>query len=330
MPEPLLIFSNVYLGWESLIILASFSTFFLVTLFYMLAYAFNLQNLKKWCKAEYMEVLATLVIALLLIGFIDIGLGATSSFTRNVVNAAGLSNYGTGSNPSPFDITRGYLNESIGCIKSVYRVMYAYNFYVEFLEKISQDIGGTEPVAGTWYKAGLVSLFHYLANRVTYVLVFQYFQFRLTDFFEATMLTLFLPVGLILRTFPLTRGVGGFLIALAIGCYIIFPLSYLMIIAIQGNVAGGCNIQNLPVIKPNTICPGSLPQAYMQLQRENKDINSIADAASVIANYIGTITMQSLFYPLIALIMVFTFVRQTSKLLGADLAELGHGLVKLI
>ena len=44
----------------------------------------------------------------------------------------------------------------------------------------------------------------------------------------AGALSTLLPLGLILRTFYPTRRLGGFLIALSIGVYVVLPLTYVM------------------------------------------------------------------------------------------------------
>jgi hypothetical protein len=40
--------------------------------------------------------------------------------------------------------------------------------------------------------------------------------------------------------------------------------------------------------------------------------------------------MQAVFYPMVAIIITFTFIRQTGAMFGADLNEIGRGLVKMI
>ncbi len=45
-------------------------------------------------------------------------------------------------------------------------------------------------------------------------------------FVAAGTLSVILPAGLVLRTFYPTRKLGGFLIAVAIGLYVVLPLSY--------------------------------------------------------------------------------------------------------
>ncbi len=48
------------------------------------------------------------------------------------------------------------------------------------------------------------------------------------DYIGNTMLTMFLPIGLVLRSNPFTRGVGALFIAIALGLYIVFPLAFFL------------------------------------------------------------------------------------------------------
>ncbi len=54
-------------------------------------------------------------------------------------------------------------------------------------------------------------------------------QLRLLTFFQKTMLSVFLPLGIFLRTFFLTRRVGSSIIAFAITGYFMFPVSVIMV-----------------------------------------------------------------------------------------------------
>lgn len=55
-----------------------------------------------------------------------------------------------------------------------------------------------------------------------------YAQRALLTFAGNNMLTLFLPLGLIARAFPLTRRMGGTLIAMALALYFVYPLALVM------------------------------------------------------------------------------------------------------
>jgi len=49
------------------------------------------------------------------------------------------------------------------------------------------------------------------------------------QYLKANMITIFLPLGLFLRSFRLTRGLGAFFISFALAAYFIFPWTYLML-----------------------------------------------------------------------------------------------------
>jgi hypothetical protein len=53
-------------------------------------------------------------------------------------------------------------------------------------------------------------------------------QLALLSFIDATMYTFMLPAGILMRFFPPTRDAGVFLIALAIGFQVIFPMTYVL------------------------------------------------------------------------------------------------------
>ncbi|HQT45001.1 MAG TPA: hypothetical protein PLO51_03425 [Candidatus Micrarchaeota archaeon] len=311
-------------SWEPIIILATFATFLMVTGLYMFAFMFNLQSLKQWCKSEFAQVFVTFLIAIFLIALVAVGMNAAMSFTGTVVSQVGGLPVASAANLWPFDIAKAYVNATLDCSTSIYRWIYHVNGFVEFSESINMDVGGIEP-AQAWHLSGLVGMFHITENRLTYVMFIQYGFYRLLEFFEATMFTFFLPVGLILRTFPLTRGVGGFMIALAIGGYIVFPLSFVTIVALQGNATSACTV-NFATLPGVQTCGDSLSDAYMTQDYVRQNMSTISAYAQEAANKVAVIYLQAIFYPLVAMIIFFTFVRQTSSLMGADLAE----LVKII
>ena len=65
-----------------------------------------------------------------------------------------------------------------------------------------------------------------------------FFEFELADFIRNSALAIFLPAGLILRTFFATRKLGAAAMALAISAYVIFPLLFLYTFTVSGTNAG--------------------------------------------------------------------------------------------
>jgi hypothetical protein len=193
---------------------------------------------------------------------------------------------------------------------------------------------GVEAIGGGWALGGLVSFFHYLNNNLVYLALFNYVQYYILQFSQFTMLQIFLPIGLILRSFPVTRGAGGLVTAFALGFAFVFPISYVLIVAMMPNTHALCSQVN--VMKEEAVnahqdpClnnEGAILEKYYQLKAEKGKLGGIS---AFLSESINIFFLQSMFYPLVALVITFTFIRQTSSLLGADLAEIGRGLLKII
>ena len=186
-----------------------------------------------------------------------------------------------------------------------------------------------------------MSLNHYINNNLVYLVLFHYVQYSLLQFAAYTMLPVFLPIGLALRAFPVTRGAGGLVTAIALGFAFVFPISYVLIVAMMPGVQGACTQLNLVPQNPNyqTLTGGQdkgnpcLTNEGAQIEnhfRVEKSQNWLSQQLDYYSQLLGLLFMQALFYPLAALIITFTFIRQTGSLFGADLAEIGRGLIKII
>ena len=159
----------------------------------------------------------------------------------------------------------------------------------------------------------------------------QYFILQLSQF---TMLQVFLPIGLALRAFPATRGAGGLVTAFALGFAFVFPICYVLIVAMMPNAGAVCaqvSVMNAEAraahSDPCLNTEGAQMQQYYQLKSEQ---GRVAGVLTFMQESINIFFLQSMFYPLAALIVTFTFIRQTGSLFGADLAEIGRGLIKII
>ena len=76
-------------------------------------------------------------------------------------------------------------------------------------------------------------------------------QVQLLGFFAPQLLTFFLPVGLIFRSFFSTRKLGGFLIALSIGAYLFYPAFILIfpVPVLNESISNLTNITNSSLYK---------------------------------------------------------------------------------
>ena len=315
-------------------------SFFIVVLMHMLANAFSLQGVTLWVKSEYMQVAVSFLLiafaASLEFGGIAVWKDVTRAVALNSGNvelgsamAAGLSN--------PSEIGKAYLKSVILCEGWLYKTVFTLNYWFEGWSKLSIEGLGLEAVASGFGLSG-VSVFSFINNNLVYLVLFQYIQYNVLQISQYTMLQAFLPIGLALRAFPLTRGVGGFVTAFAIGFAFVYPMSYVLIVAIMPNIHGPCteivNLQSsfeyqfLTSEQPCFSNRGDQVENLYKLKIAERGLGSYL---SFIGNLDASLMfMQGLFYPLASLIMTFSFVRQAGSLFGADLAEIGRGLIKIL
>lgn len=316
-------------------------TFMLTTVVYVIGYGFNLEEAKRWAKMEYMQIVATL----LLFGFIVVGMAVGWVVINEVISGpqglaqiSFLKEINTQMQKEgwdklagdPFAVSELYIRNVVNCEKKAYARLYAAGMFLEPLEKHSIEIAGAgDPVHG-WYLTGIINLIHSAQTNLTYGLMMGYFQIELLRFIEVSMLMVFLPAGLVLRTFPITRGAGGLLIAIALGFFFVFPVSYIITLA-GADYGSFCKVADtaIPDELKETSCYTSPADITFQKGQENKAVGWANNLVSELHNTLFIILI-GVFSMLYALIITVTFVRATSYVFGSDLAEIGRGLIKLI
>ena len=160
-------------------------------------------------------------------------------------------------------------------------------------------------------------------------------QSAILIFISLTATTIILPTGLILRSFYPTRKMGGFLIALAIGLYVVLPLSYVMNAMIANSyyqTASNNSIVSLTSSASsfkNTLT--GIPQIRNQSDYGSaiSFLNTVTNGISGISNYFSGIInwlVSSVAYfivytfilPGFSLILTIISVRELSAMLGSE------------
>jgi len=330
------------IGWETICLLITLMAFIVAVLAHMVAMAFNLPGLNMWAKSEYMQVAVSAMLLLFAVGMRDAGSQISVDITKELALSSGniaLSGAAI-SNADPINVAKTYLvNGPLECEKKVFNAAYVLNLRWESLSSITLEGANTLGIGGKAALGGWVSFMHYAAQNLTYAAVLNLVQYNVLMFSQYTALQIFFPIGLLLRIFPITRGAGGLLTAFALGLAFVFPISYVMLIAIVPPNA--CTItsaqapaapQGSPPLSFYTEADPCYAQtmegAIVALRQTNDDEN--IKKKDAVMELVKTLYLQSFIYPMICLIITFTFIRQTSSLFGTDLGEIGRGLVKLI
>jgi hypothetical protein len=307
---------------------------FMVVLLDMLARTFSLQHLSMWVKSEYAQVAVTFLIVGSVVVMETAGNSILTTIAAQVGAASGnlaLTQATAANLGQPFEIGKAYLQTVISCQARWYYKLFVLNLFVEPISTISfEGARSVEIVGGGFFIGWLTSLIKYLGSAIVQLAIFEYIQYFLLTFAQYSMISVFLPVGLILRAFPLTRGAGGLITAFALGFAFVFPATYIAVVAMMPSLGYACNEVVLPISENTDNCyfnDGQLENGYLELKAKSGQINKTVDD---IRGRLSLMYLQAFLYPMVTLIVTFTFIRQTGSLFGADLAEIGRGLIKII
>lgn len=208
-------------GWEIAALVALLVSFGIIAIAFAIGVGFHYRDLEEWAKRELYEVM----ISALMLGIFVAFLGILYSISVKIAGG------------DPFDIAHNCLNEMLfdtaGLFLSLYNtnnwlsaistLMIGFFIPISFPPIITIRIGSyVSPEAGlSAIVGGLDTIFNLISAMIALLLGEQV----LLDFFRVVMLKYFLPLGILMRTFPLTRVAGSTLIAIALGAYIIYPLA---------------------------------------------------------------------------------------------------------
>ncbi len=214
-PSPIQCFTGQMYGRDLVIALAVLMMFLIVGLAYMAAGFMHKPEWEAWAKTEMYQVVVSCVLAASIITIADVSCWASWDLSGGKDAIAVTENF----------LSRNY-EESVSLVTWLYRLKAVIDFMAELhimaatnplfivpmypgFSAVSQNINVV---------MGIISIL--AGNLMVQQIVF--------ELIKQTAFPIFLPLGLVLRVFPVTRDAGSFLIAVAFGLYIIFPLTYVL------------------------------------------------------------------------------------------------------
>jgi hypothetical protein len=328
-------------SWLTLSVLAMLMLLFLVAIAYMASALIGSRELKMWAKAEFIQVIASSALVLLFLILVQAMVVASSAIAYASSNSMGV-NFALPDEASlppetvaqkqanPFALAHYYFDTQLNCAKKIYRIIFWWNLVIEPLEKLTFPTGGMEEVSG-WVFSGPVGMNYWITHSIQFLLLAEYFQRHLLIFIEDNMLTVFLPVGIVLRILPYTRGAGGVIMAIALGLFFIYPMMYALLL---GVLLGEFQTVSCLVATPSIYSCDSADPACASLTiaalKEEKIVEDIGLLDEYFFAPIRMLFIASFVFPLVNLTLTLTFIRATMQFFGADVAEMGQGLLKII
>ncbi len=217
----------------------------LVGITYLLGKAFNIRKLEDWAKSEFLQVFisAALVGGLfflmapgtglivmafdqlapddIAVSFFDVEQG----IREEVITSDGC--FGNIPDGSLLCYSSNYLNALFYQVGGLLFKLMIANTVLDIVSKIAIDVVFVEitPLSGA---QSIVQVLGTFVQTLVIIEIGLQVIIALLHFIASTALNIFLPVGVVLRSFFLTRRIGGLLIGLAVGLYIVFPMTIAM------------------------------------------------------------------------------------------------------
>ncbi len=344
--------------WELISIIAVMLSSLISAIMIMVSRMFSLPTLEQWAKAELVFSFSTVILLMFLIFVI----GFIEPLLMQIVQAMTEFNFGQyygyvpdltpSGEPVLMDYSLAYMNSVFLCIKDIFKLLLKLNFPLELASSLSVDVFMFDLITG-WAFKGPVQTIRNITNYMTFTLFIYYIFIHMMRFMKATALTIFIPLGIVLRQFPPTRGSGAFILAFAIGFYLVFPFSYILVTNVVPQTFA-CPVlpefEGLDQLTTHGI--GNPDKAFeMMLWTQSHQsgfmatlsgistyiggfdmdpANVIPDAAEFTGGRLAGFSINLCCLPFLALIITMSFVLSSTNLFGANLPEIGRGFIKLI
>jgi hypothetical protein len=338
--------------WLPVAFVAIVISFLIVSLAYMAGSFFGDQDLVFWAKNELFQTAAVaLMLAILFVFFSFLDTMFLPGATANT--SGGALDLGGGAPGGNIMVKVMTYNQNL------FLLLQSEFTGLLFLQVVASGLVESAlriMPGGSGFTLNIGSFFAPISHFVGYGLNFigialwaVQLQAFIVIFANQYMFRIFLPLGIVFRSFPFTRGVGGALIAIAIGFYVVYPLTFVINMELAE--------KHYPGISQPLFDPMTLP--FVQIFNANVFdlskgdffgsgvvLNSINIVAYIVKFVLSSITnavvlsfrllgtlfvgsgmLEEIFYTIIAYTMVLplinvfitlTFIRELASLFGAD------------
>lgn len=329
----------------------------IVGIAYLLAKLMSNRRLEDWAKSEFLQVLVSAALVgglyflmapatgVIIIAFNSLvpddtveipmfGSITDGSVTIQTISADGCSAISSGKIPDETVLCYsfnylGALSSQIGGL--IYRMM-LINTIMDIISKISIDVIIIEitPLSGI---SSIVQVFNNMIQSLIFLGMAVNVGIALLYFIAATALNIFLPIGVILRSFFATRRLGGLLIGIAVGLYLVFPLTIaLNAIAVESAIpqaftdfAEFCD--SVQALNPVTFFTeeGDLLSSESwtgYLENFETAVGGFVETMSAIPelmmSIISLLVVQIIFLPILSMVLTIIAIKELASLFGSE------------
>ncbi len=305
---------------------------FTISILYMISIALRGERMRRWLIGELMQAFASVLIIFGLVALATFLTGAAYGLGTIQCAMPADINWGIGTGSIPVDTPLEYVACKFKLIDDQLNVLYydvtRMNMHAERMLWSCWIFFGVEIQCG-WDKHPLVESLHALAYKIIQYRMGLQSALVLVNYMLDWLLPLFLPIGVILRAIPFTRGAGGLLIALVLGFYFVFPMVFTLADLLLSQQLNKPDMEFIDV-NANQCVYSDLAGAMGVYAADSSMVHQMALTVSTIRSMLVALVLQALLAPLMALAVTILFIRAFSPLLGSDSYMVMYGISKML
>lgn len=314
----LFLFSNAFAsGWQTTALIAVLASIFILSLIFIIAYVFNINELKFLVKEETIQLFGT---ALIIVSF-----AAVEAFLINLsTQLAG------GEGKSLGEVALNKLNQIENSLHSLHLSLSSFahsvgksgskSVYCSYGSVVfSVSTCGGFSILG----ASLPFFFQILSVAIGEINTLKSLLTLTAIPSSSILFTLLFPLGLFLRTFKLTRGAGGFLIAFGISLYLFVPFFIVLLDRIVEEITISTLKKKYNIQPSFSFSIKSCDEYDFSESNENAAIASFnsffSSSSSFINNAIYYVVIKATFLLVFSIAVLAASVRALIPLMSAEI-----------
>ncbi|HSB47208.1 MAG TPA: hypothetical protein VLD37_04275 [Candidatus Bilamarchaeum sp.] len=302
-----------FAAWEGIAGMSIVLSATILAILYMIGFGFSINELQLTAKEEFFQLIALMVMLATLVG----ANGLINSISTNAAFAPDSDNLQNAS--------KAIITNNIDQLTSMFRNIEALDLGVS---KEGSKAGQCN-IMGIGYSISGCGGFSMLATPLSMsggIMGFAITELsamrKLLDVSSAYALNFILPLGIILRTFKITRGAGGFLIALAVSMHIFLPMGVIfnemLGATFVGNVSASAEYTDTSITTSVESCNPTDKQATAETDNSNPAVKSYDNLRADIRKYLYQILIRGTLGPVLGLLVMMAGLRALSAIAGAD------------
>jgi hypothetical protein len=308
----------VYVQWAQYLpiaIIATLIAFFMAAIIFMSGVVLKSEKIRGFGISEIYEAIATAIIVGAFMYLTALMFGLIPGELAGAINP-----YATA-----FNLISETINAASNLYANIYSVYIVASMSVSAKVTISGGgsglvstilgfLGATPQLVINAYAVTMQVLFLDPASAISAFLTdgitILYGEYYLLAFFAVSAIPVFLIPGVILRALFPTRALGGVMISMAIGFYLIMPSLF----ALAYYFTAPSLMRDISMVNNQfaALRQGGLPNAGTGLSPNNPLVVDIQDSQSALSGF----WMLMLFYPALIIVITYSFVQQMASVLG--------------